>query len=585
MQYSHRPAFTSLAATMLLLFSLLGLTACGGKQTPSPTFNDRPLTGTAQSNYDYLVYQDQLSQLQRHNAMGERSKLTAKEVNDIALRAEAALDRILDTYPTPQLYLEKAGLHWNDTGGLARSRSILKEGLTRFPDDQLLTVYLANSYILDNRIQAAIDVMDDYLAKKPDDMIARERLGQMLLDAGKYAEALDVLKAIPEAQRSADAYYVMGRAQGGLKMRKAAILNLKKAIQMDAGFTEAMVELAYQYELAKDYVAAEQMYTRILGQGDPFPEARLRLINLNLKLNNPARALSVTLEGPHSKSFILDAVLMFINEKFYAQGSTALDMLTSMGEIPSEYYFYKAVIANEGESDPQKALDFLTKVKKDDRLYPHALRFKAQLLHAQDKTDKALDIARKGRQLYPDGTIFYILESALLEATHKNAEAEALLRKGLAHLPNNPEIAYELAILLENADRRHEGLLIMEQVLRHNPDNVDALNYVGYTLAEEGRELERALVLVQKASTLEPESAYIQDSIAWVYFKMKNYPKAWEFIRYAVSNGTNEPTLWEHYGDIARAMGKTKAARKGYQKALKFNPKNADSVKQKLKEL
>ena len=370
MTQTYRPAPHAVMTALLLLLSLAVLSACAAGSATAPASQGRPLTDEAQLNYDYLVYQDQLQRLQRHSAEGAQSPLTKEDVKEITARAEKALDRLLAENPTPELYLEKAGLVWSDPAGPAKARQALKDGLDAFPDNQLLTIYLANSYILDNRPDAAIEVMDDYLAKKPDDLQARERLGQMLMDAGKDAQALDALKLIPADKRSADAVYAIGRAQGNLGMRNAAIASLKKAVAMDPSFTEALVELAYQYELARDYVAAEKTYTRIIAQGDAFPEARLRLINLNLKLNNPARALDVTLKGPRNKSFILDAVLMFLNDSFYAQGSTALDMLTSDGQIPAEYYFYKAVIANEGENDPKKALGFLDKVKKDDRLYP-----------------------------------------------------------------------------------------------------------------------------------------------------------------------------------------------------------------------
>ena len=447
-----------------------------------------------------------------------------------------------------------------------------------------MTIYLANTYLMDNRADAAIGVMDDYLSRHADDVEATERLGQLLMDAGRDAQALDVLKKIPASKRSPDALYAMGRVQGNLGMRKAAIANLSKAVEMDPAFTEAMVELAYQYELAKDFVAAERTYTRIM-EDDSFPEARLRLINLNLKLNNPDRAMQVALEGPHTKSFILDAALMFINDGFFAQGSTVLDMLTAGGQIPAEFYFYKAVIANEGEKDPAKAMDFLGKVGTDDPLYPHALRFKAQLLHAQGHTDQALAMAAEGRKLYPDAAIFYILQSALLKGEKDVAGAEKAIREGLDRLKGNPELSFELAMLLDESGRREEGLALMEGVLRNHPDDANALNYVGYTLAEEDRELERALVLVEKAAKLEPESGFIQDSVAWVHYKMKAYDKAWENIGYAVDMVDDDPTIWEHYGDIARAMGKKKEARKGYNYSLKFGSKYSEEVRKKLKEL
>jgi len=582
---TNRHIISTALAAFLLTLALLGLTACGQKRTTATIAPPQPLSGEAQLSYDFLLYQDQLQRMQRHMAEGERSTLTTEEVNELHTRAAEALDRLLIASPSPQLYMEKAGLYWNHPDGTGLSRNALKEGLSKYPDNQLLTIYLANSYIMDDRTEAAIGVMDDYLAKHPEDIQARERLGQMLMDAGKDAEALDILNQIPADKRTADAIYAIGRVQGNLGMRKSAIANLKKAVAMDSGFTEAMVELAYQYELGKDYVSAEKTYTRILAQNMSFPEARLRLINLNLKLNNPAKALEVTLDGPPSKSFILDAVLMFINDGFYAQGSTTLDMLTSDGSIPAEYYFYKAVIANEGENDPDKAFKFLGKVSEEDRLYPHALRFKSQLLSAMGKDKEALDIAVSGKELFPDGTIFYILEASLLKMKGDQLGAENSLKQGLTRLKNDPELTYELAMLYEDMGRRSEGLALMETVIRAHPDHANALNYVGYTMAEENQDLDRALVLVRKASTLDPENGYILDSVAWVYFKRKEYDKAWEYIGYAVDIAEKDPTIWEHYGDIAKAVGKKKEARKGYNYSLKYKTPHPDKVKGKLKNL
>ena len=584
MKRTYRTEFST-ALTALALSTLLAFAGCAPHQDATRTAMPMPMTASAQINYDFLVYQDLLHQLQHHAAEGGKSSLTTQEVNAIHAKAVDTLDRILAVAPSPQLYVEKAGLFWNHPEGTGRSRTALKDGLEKFPDDPMLTVYLANSYIADNRVDDAINVMDEYISRHQDDLEARERLGQMLMDAGQDAKALDVLKQIPEKQRTPDALYAMGRVQGNLGMRKAAIASLKKAVAVDPEFTEAQVELAYQYELAKDYVAAEAIYSAVLNQNDSFPEARLRLINLNLKLNNPGKALDLALSGPPTKSFILDAVLMFINDGFHAQGSTALDMLTSNGTVPAEYYFYKAVIADEGENDPAKAMGFLDKVKQTDRLYPHALRFKAQILHVQGKEKEALGIAAKGKDLYPDAAIFYILESGLLKNNNDLTGAETSLKQGLARLRNDPELTYELAMVYEAMGRRPEGLALMETVIRSHPDHANALNYVGYTLAEENRELDRALVLVTKASSLDPENGYILDSVAWVHFRKKELDKAWEYIRYAVDVVEKDPTVWEHYGDIAAAMGNTKEARKGYNYSLKFDSPQAGAVRVKLKNL
>jgi len=577
----RRLVFTAMALAALMVL----MAGCGQRRTPSRRVVVKPISPSAQLSYDYLVYQDRLQRLQRHASLGKRSPLTREEVNTLHTQVVESVDKLIKAMPSPQLYLEKASLFWNHPDGTSRSRAVLKEGLVAYPDDRVLTVYLANSYVADDRVGDGIAVMNGYLGRHQDDIEARERLGQMLMDADRDAEALDVLKKIPVAKRSPDALYGIGRVQGNLGMRKAAIANLKKAVEMDAGFTEALVELAYQYELSKDYASAETIYSSILDQSDSFPEARLRLINLNLKLNNPSKALEYALDGPPSKSFIMDAVQTFIADGFYAQGSTVLDMLTSGGEVPAEFHFYKAVIAVDGENDNGKALEHLGQVKETDRLYPHALSYRAQILGVQGKDREAMDIAARGKEMFPDSTIFYTLEADLRRAANDLAGAERSLKQGLSRLKGDPELTYRLALLYETMGRRPEGLALMETVIRAHPDHAQALNYVGYTLAEENRELDRALVLVKKASSLEPESGAILDSVAWVYYRKKNFVKAWNYIRRAVDFLDDDPVIWEHYGDIAAALGKKKEAGKGYRNSLRLDNPKADKVKEKLRSL
>ena len=92
---------------------------------------------------------------------------------------------------------------------------------------------------------------------------------------------------------------------------------------------------------------------------------------------------------------------------------------------------------------------------------------------------------------------------------------------------------------------------VMERILTLEPGNPDALNFVGYALAEDGRDLDRALELISKALATNPESPYYIDSLAWVLFKRGEFKKAWTEIQRAVSKPSEDPAIWEHYGDIA----------------------------------
>lgn len=571
------PTMNGRSIAVLLILGLL-LAGCAQRRAVD-TSRVIELTPDADVTYHYLVYQDLKNQLEAAaRTPGSMSKSEALELRN---RAVESLDVVIAHTPSAELYRDKAALYWNDEKYGKKSRAILREGLSKFPDDRLMTMMLANSWLIERNTIRAASIMDSYLSKNPDDHLARERYGQMMVEAGKYADALDQFKQIPIDNYTSETYYFRARAQAQLGLRQQAIASLNKALELYPEFVEGLAELAYLHEVGKEYDLAEQVYTRLL-EVDGGPQVRLRLVNINLKLNNVDRALSLSMDGPKSKPFLLDAANIFISDGFYAQASAVLDVLAGQKPVPAEYWFYKAVIANEGESDPSKALSFLEKISPEDKYYPQALQFRAQLLNLMDMEQEAMDAVAEGLERYPDVSRFYILKASLLSSQGDKGAARDVLNTGLSAVPGDAELMYEMGMLLESMNRRPEALKLMEDLLVKHPDHAEALNYVGYTLAEEGRDLERALVLVTNAAKQEPDNGYIIDSVAWVHYKLGNLEKAWKHIRDAVTVTDTDPTIWEHYGDIARALGKKQEARKGYENALKFGATDPAKIKHKL---
>lgn len=567
----------------LCLLCLLGLTASGCVQSA----HNPPATGTmtvsprAEATYNYLVYQDLAGRLNR--VLQTPGSMSQEQINELRLRTIEALDKVMADAPSAELYRDKAALYWTEAQYGRKSREILNEGLEKYPGDRIMTMYLVNSWLMEGKTARAATIMNDYLRAHPDDMEARERYGQMLVEAGRYADGLDQLNTVSEEDSTAETYYYRSRALGKLGDREKAIENLKKSIERYPDFVEGLAELAYQYELTRQYTLAEKTYERLL-EVDGGPEVRLRLVDINVKLNNPDKALSMAMDGPKTKSFLLDAVNSFMAEGFYAQASTMLDVLAGRNPVPAEYWFYKAVIANEGETDPAKALEFLEKVAPDNKHYPRALQFRAQLLNLMGRKQEAEEAVAEGLKKFPNQNRFYILKASLLASRGDKVEALDVLEAGLGKRPDDAELMYEAGMLLDSMDRRPQAMKIMEKLLVKYPDNPEALNFVGYTLAEEGRDLDRALVLVNNAARLDPGNGYIIDSVAWVHYMRKDYEKAWQASREAVAIVDEDPTIWEHHGDIARAMGKTKQARKGYEKALELGG-DATQLNRKLNAL
>ncbi|MBT8329676.1 MAG: tetratricopeptide repeat protein, partial [Desulfofustis sp.] len=141
---------------------------------------------------------------------------------------------------------------------------------------------------------------------------------------------------------------------------------------------------------------------------------------------------------------------------------------------------------------------------------------------------------------------------------------------GYANYPDNERLLFEYGLQLERTDRLNEAIGVMEQLLLLNPDHAEALNFVGYSWADTDRNLDRALLYIEKALELKPENGYIQDSLGWVHFKLGNLERARDELLNAIKLLPDDPYLHDHLGDVYRALGQRKKAIKAYREALKY---------------
>jgi tetratricopeptide (TPR) repeat protein len=113
----------------------------------------------------------------------------------------------------------------------------------------------------------------------------------------------------------------------------------------------------------------------------------------------------------------------------------------------------------------------------------------------------------------------------------------------------------------------------LKKVIELNPDHTDALNYLGYSYADKGINLDEALSLIRRALELKPESGYITDSLGWLYFKMGRYEDALFYLKKAAEIVKDDPVIFEHLGDVYAAEGKSDEALKTWEKAIELHEK------------
>jgi tetratricopeptide (TPR) repeat protein len=112
-----------------------------------------------------------------------------------------------------------------------------------------------------------------------------------------------------------------------------------------------------------------------------------------------------------------------------------------------------------------------------------------------------------------------------------------------------------------------------EKCIELSPDFSEALNYLGFMWADRGEKLDRARELIEKAVRLEPRNAAYLDSMGWVLFKLGQPKQALDCILKAIEYSEEEdPTLYDHLGDIYAVLGQTDKAHAAWGKSLALEP-------------
>ncbi len=104
--------------------------------------------------------------------------------------------------------------------------------------------------------------------------------------------------------------------------------------------------------------------------------------------------------------------------------------------------------------------------------------------------------------------------------------------------------------------------------LEKNPNDPYTLNYLGYWWADDGRNLDEAIKLIEQAVRLRPTSGYFVDSLGWVHYKLGNYDLAVAFLEKATILEPMDAVITGHLGDAYWETGRYAEARFKWQYAL-----------------
>ena len=176
-------------------------------------------------------------------------------------------------------------------------------------------------------------------------------------------------------------------------------------------------------------------------------------------------------------------------------------------------------------------------------------------------------------QIQPEDDEEAYVRALLMNATLSRDRGEydqglAYLERALKYYPDNIFIRYSQAMTLEYKGDIEQAVTVLEQILLDNPYESESYNGLGYVLADNNIRLDEALLLIERALAMMPDSVHIQDSYGWVNFRLGNLALAQQYLEMA----WNKLPLAEvaaHLADVHYQKGEKDIAfdylQKGYE--------------------
>lgn len=485
------------------------------------------------------------------------------------------------------------------------------------PQTNYLEFALARTYLHTEKVEKSVQVLEDLLAQSPDYGAGHELLGDVLSFQGDYDQAIEhfrrALELSPDKmsvqmrlgmalERSGDSSSAVDLLESILdEYPQTSVARLALArIYFEAGRVDDS-KLAYQQilEQAPGHQQAVLEYGKIIFQEDQL--AAMDLYLETLKHNPLAAAVhqrvaqiylsrqelesarthfkAVLKPYPDNLQVISRIALIDLELKNWNEAEVGFRRLLDIPEHKDRNRYYLSV-ALSGQSRFDDAIVELEQISPESSNYESSALQLAYLYNKVGRTNNAIQTLQQMLDLGLQQPELYYYLAAFLADVEQYDNALGIIEKGTAEYPKNIRLLYQLGVVYEKLENSPAAVDVMEKILELDREHSDALNFLAYYQAEEGLDLDLALVRALKAYELMP-SGYVSDTLGWVYYKLGQYEESRLYLESAAGSYPEDSVIHEHLGDLYWAMKLWEKAEQSYRRVLTLDP-DASHVKEKI---
>jgi tetratricopeptide (TPR) repeat protein len=460
------------------------------------------------------------------------------------------------------------------------------------------------------------------VALQPSSEEAVTTLALLFNDEGDPGRALDILRSVPEAERSSRLNSVLGYTYEQKKDYPHAIEAYRKAIALDGDDLDAVRGLAENLVNNNQFDAALEQYKKIAAADPQDAQTLLHISEIYRRDGQFEKALEAlnkaqpiapdSVEIDYNRAVVEEAMGKFEEATRQLEGLLSRTEKANGAYTPSErnnraIFLERLGSVYRDQNKTQQAVETFRKMLSlgDD---PAVRAYQQMVESYRDAKDwsNATAAAREGTAKFPkDSGLQMVLAGqeadngqgdaaiarvkAMLKGNHSSdrevwialaqmysrlrrySEAEKAVAKALEYSAKQEDKDYVNFIagsIYERQKKYPEAENYFRKVIASDPKSATALNYLGYMLADRGSRLDEALSLIRRAIALDPQNGAYLDSLGWVQFKLGKYDLAEATLRKAMERLDNDPTVHEHLGDVYQKTNRLKLAVSQWERSL-----------------
>ena len=451
-------------------------------------------------------------------------------------------------------------------------------------DDVSGLLLLAKIYAGTGHSDKALLFLDRVIEKEPTRDKGYISKGMLLLSLKRAGEAKAVLKtAAVQVPESPEIHYYLGMTMSEEGSIAEAEEHFEEAITIREDFRRAYLSLGSLYEENEKPERAMLVYERYLQRGNPHDkEIRLLLVRLYLRSQAHAKALEqlglILDYYPDDLNAQVRVALIYGEMGNYQR---AIDELSNiLHSHPKELRVrdYLGLMYEEMKDYDHAKQTYLTNLEIDPNYYDTLLHL-GFLSYRQKHYEDAVTHLFQAKHIQPKRSEPYLLLGLTYLQQEQYLGAVKQFQEGIQHNPTNADLHFNLGTTYDKLDRFEDVVREMERTLSLEPEHADALNYLGYSYADRGVEVEKALKLTQRAVELKPNNGYYVDSLGWALFKVGRSTEALAAIDRALSLVSDDPVIFEHLGEIYLEREELEKAQKAWARSIELDTTNERLIK------